>query len=129
MLMWLDHYSSACRECPDLVAVYEAIDGRLALLLRQTLVPLPEESPAFRRATRSAARIIVDKLRAAGFRRGFIVLQWHPLGPGADIMRTWPCRNKAAPGPRGSRCSPIKTPRKPTSRRPGPAATKTTPHA
>src|SRR3989442_1443997 len=100
MLMWLDHYSSACRECPDLVAVYEAIDGRLALLLRQTLVPLPEESPAFRRATRSAARIIVDKLRAAGFRRGFIVLQWHPLGPGADIMRTWPCRYEADPARR-----------------------------
>jgi len=98
--MWLDHYSSACRECPDLVAVYEASDSRLALLLRQTLVPLPEESPAFRRATRSAARIIVDKLRAAGFRRGFIVLQWHPLGPGADIMRTWPCRYEADPARR-----------------------------
>ena len=40
--MWLDRYSAVCQECPDLVAVYESPDGRFALLLRQTVVPLPE---------------------------------------------------------------------------------------
>src|SRR5882724_6448601 len=98
--MWLDRYSVVCRECPDLVAVYEATDRRIALLLRHTLVPLPEEYPAFRRATRNAARTIVDSLRAAGFRRGFVVLQWQPLGSAAEIMRTWSCRYEADAGRR-----------------------------
>src|SRR6266850_2214934 len=98
--MWLDRYSVVCRECPDLVAVYEAPDRRIALLLRHTLVPLPEEYPAFRRATRNAARTIVDSLRAAGFRRGFVVLQWQPLGSAAEIMRTWSCRYEADAGRR-----------------------------
>ena len=30
--MWLDRYADICRECLDLVAVYEASDGRIALL-------------------------------------------------------------------------------------------------
>jgi hypothetical protein len=93
--MWLDRYSAVCRECPDLVAVYEAPDGRFALLLRQTLVPLPEEFSSLRRTTRSTARAVADKLRAAGFRGGFMVLQWQPLGIAADIMRDWPCRYEA----------------------------------
>ena len=49
--MWVDRYSAVCRECPDLVAIYESPDGRFALLLRQTLVPLPEEFSSLRRAT------------------------------------------------------------------------------
>src|SRR4029453_11599755 len=78
--MWLDRYSVACQECADLVAVYEAPDRRIALLLRQPLVPLPEELPSLRRATRSAVRMVTGKLRAAGLHGGFMVLQWQPLG-------------------------------------------------
>jgi hypothetical protein len=93
--MWLDRYSAVCRECSDLVAVYEAPDGRLALLLRQTLVPLPEEFSSLRRTTRSAARAVSGKLRAAGFRGGFMVLQWQPIGTVAAAMKDWPCRYDA----------------------------------
>jgi len=42
--MWLDRYSVVCQQCPDVVAAYEAPDGRIALLLRHTLVPLPRSS-------------------------------------------------------------------------------------
>src|SRR5215510_12847230 len=77
--MWLDRYSAVCPDCPDLVAVYEGPDGRIALLLRQSLVPLPEEFASLRRMTRNAARTASSKLRAAGFRGGFMVLQCHPL--------------------------------------------------
>src|SRR5262249_29551612 len=90
--MWLDCYDAVCRECNDLVAVYEAPDGRIALLFRHTLVPLPEEFASLRRATRSAARAASSKLRAAGFRGGFMVLQWQPLGAVAGVVREWPCR-------------------------------------
>ena len=93
--MWLDRYSAVCQECPDLVAVYEAPDGRIALLLRHTLVPLPEEFVSLRRTTRSAARAAADKLRAAGFRGGLMVLQWQPLGTAAAVMRDRPCRYEA----------------------------------
>ena len=93
--MWLDRYCAVCQECPDLVAVYEAPDGRIALLLRQTLVPLPEEFASLRRTTRSAARMASSKLRAAGFHGGFMVLQWQPLDTAAAVMRDWPCRYEA----------------------------------
>jgi len=95
--MWLDRYADICRECLDLVAVYEAPDGRIALLLRHTLVPLPEEFATMRRMTRSAARAAADRLRQAGFRGGLLVLQWQPLGAAADIMRAWTCRYDADP--------------------------------
>jgi hypothetical protein len=93
--MWLDRYSAICQEYPDLVAVYEAPDGRIALLLRQTLVPLPEEFSSLRRITRNAARAVTGQLRAAGFRGGFMVLQWQPLETAASVMRDWPCRYEA----------------------------------
>jgi hypothetical protein len=93
--MWLDRYSTVCQECPDLVAIYESPDGRLALLLRQTLVPLPEEFSSLRRATRGAARAATSKLRAAGFHGGFMVLQWQPLGTADAVMKDWPCRYDA----------------------------------
>lgn len=99
--MWLDRYSVVCRECPDLVAVYEAPDRRIALLLRQTLVPLPEELPSLRRATRSAARMVTGKLRAAGFHGGFMVLQWQPVEIVTAIVRDWPCRYDADTARRG----------------------------
>jgi hypothetical protein len=90
--MWLDRYAALCRDCPDLVAVYESAGGRLALLLRQTPVPLTQEYLGWRADTRHAARAIIDKLRGAGFRGGAVVLQWLPPDEVAEIMRTWPCR-------------------------------------
>ena len=95
--MWLDRYCAVCQECPDLVAVYEAPDGRIALLLRQTLVPLPEEFASLRRTTRSAARMASTRLRAKGFHGGLMVLQWQPLDTAAAVMRDWPCRYEADP--------------------------------
>lgn len=92
MRMWLDRYAEACRTCPDLVAVYESPGGRLALLLRQTPVPLNEEYSAWRDDTRRAARAAVERLRAAGFRGGVVVAQWLSLGEVAEIVATWPCR-------------------------------------
>ena len=90
--MWLDRYSVACQECHDLVAIYESPDGRLALLLRHTLVPLPEEFSSLRRATRAAARTATGRLRAAGFQGSFLILQWQPIGTTAVAMKNWPCR-------------------------------------
>jgi hypothetical protein len=98
--MWLDRYSAVCRECPDLVAVYEAPEGRLALLLRQTLVPLPEEVSSLRRSIRGAAHAASGKLRAAGFRGGLLVLQWQPLETVAAAMREWSCRYVGDPARR-----------------------------
>lgn len=90
--MWLDCYAEACRTCPDLVAVYESPGGRLALLLRQTPVPLDEEYNTWRDDTRHAVREAVQRLRAAGFRGGVVVAQWLSLGDVAEIVATWPCR-------------------------------------
>jgi hypothetical protein len=98
--MWLDRYSAVCRECPDLVAVYEGPDSRIALLLRQTLVPLPEEFASLRKTTRTAARTASSKLRAAGYHGGFMVLQWQPLETAAAVTRDWPCRYDADPARR-----------------------------
>jgi len=95
--MWLDRYAAVCRECNDLVAIYEAPDNRIALLFRHTLVPLPEEFSSLRRATRSAARAASSKLRSAGFHGGLMVLQWQPLGTVAGVVRDWPCRYDADP--------------------------------
>ena len=92
MRMWLDGYTVLCRECPDLVAVYESSGGRLALLLRHTPVPVMQEYGAWRAETRKTAHIIVAKLRRAGLRGGVIVLQWLPLSGVAKIVRTWVCR-------------------------------------
>src|SRR2546426_499669 len=92
MRMWLDGYTVLCRECPDLVAVYESSGGRLALLLRHTPVPVMQEYGPWRAETRKTAHIIVAKLRRAGLRGGVIVLQWLPLSGVAKIVRTWVCR-------------------------------------
>src|SRR3989442_10926025 len=71
--------ASVCCRHPDLVAVYEAPDGRLALLLRQTLVPLGEERGGWFNDTRRAAHAAVASLRAAGVTQDVTVLQWRPL--------------------------------------------------
>jgi hypothetical protein len=62
------------------------------MLLRHTPVPLTEEYAPWRIDTRTAARGIVAKLRAAGFQGSSVVLQWLPLREVAEIMGTWSCR-------------------------------------
>jgi hypothetical protein len=90
--MWLDRYVASCRNCADLVAVYESPGGRVALLLRQTPVPLSEERAAWLADTRRAAHAIVEQLRAAGFPGGVLLVQWLPVGEMAEILATWSCR-------------------------------------
>ena len=87
---------------PDLVAVYASRAGRLALLLRQTLVPLPEERDPWLRETRAATRAVVGGLRAAGWRHPCLVLQWRPLGQVARVLRRWRCVYEADPGRRAA---------------------------
>src|SRR3989442_12216517 len=82
--MWNGELASVCRRHPDLVAVYEAPDGGLALLLRQTLVPLHEERGRWFNETRRAARAAVASLRAAGVIEDVSVLQWRAPPGGAQ---------------------------------------------
>src|SRR5204862_143444 len=41
--VFAERYAQACRRHPDLVAVHESPNGDIALVLRHTFVPLPEE--------------------------------------------------------------------------------------
>jgi hypothetical protein len=94
---WRSDHAEVCRGHADLVAVYESRDGRFGLLLRQTLVPLQEERPEWSDATRRAARGVVQGLRAAGLRGGFLVLQWCQMRDVAAILSTWTLRFDADP--------------------------------
>lgn len=87
--MWDERLAAVCRRHPDLVAVYESSRGRLGLLLRQTLVPLSAEQVAWLAETRGVARDVVQDLRAAGFQRGTVVLQWLPVADVARIVARW----------------------------------------
>lgn len=82
----------ACRAEPDLVAVYEAPNGSLGLLFGHTVVPLTEERPLWREATRRAAGAVIARLRSANVDGRFVVLQWLPLEEVARILRHWTCR-------------------------------------
>src|SRR5207247_1739043 len=62
-----ERYAQAGRRQPDLVAGHESPNGCSALVLRHTLVPLPEEHAGWERETRAAARDVIDDLRGAGF--------------------------------------------------------------
>ncbi len=90
--MWNGELASVCRRHPDLVAIYEAPDGGLALLLRQTLVPLHEERGRWFNETRRAARAVVTSLRAAGVTDDVSVLQWRQLADVAAVLTGWLCR-------------------------------------
>jgi hypothetical protein len=83
-------YAQPCARHSDLVAVHEAPDGTIALLLRHTLVPLPEEHAAWERDTREVARDVTDDLRNAGFAGDIVVAQWLPMHRLAHIFDTWP---------------------------------------
>jgi hypothetical protein len=87
--MWDERLAEVCRRHPDLVAVYESSRGRLALLLRQTLVPLSAEQVSWLAETRAVARAVSEDLRAAGFRCGVVVLQWLPAADVARIVARW----------------------------------------
>lgn len=87
--MWDERFAETCRQHPDLVAVYESAQGRLGLLLRQTLVPLDAERVEWLTETRAVARRVIGDLRGGGFTDGAVVLQWLPMGDLACIVARW----------------------------------------
>ena len=89
MDIWEDRFSEVCRRHHDLVAVFESPRGRLALLLRQTLVPLGPEHFEWLAETRATARAVIADLRTAGFDGATVVLQWLPFGDVANIVARW----------------------------------------
>jgi hypothetical protein len=89
MDIWEDRFIEVCRRYRDLVAVYESPRGRLALLLRQTLVPLGPEHFEWLAETRATARAVIADLRVAGFDGATVVLQWLPFGDVASIVARW----------------------------------------
>ncbi len=93
----MSRFATVCRRHPDVVAIHEAPDGRLALLLRQTLVPLHEERGRWLNETRRVARAAVSSLRAAGVTEDVTVLQWRRLDDVAHILACWSCRYLADP--------------------------------
>jgi hypothetical protein len=99
--VFAERYAQACRRHPDLVAVHESPNGDIALVLRHTLVPLPEEHAEWRRATRAAARDVLDDLRGAGFERSVVVAQWLPVPRLARIFDSWPRRWEGDPARAG----------------------------
>src|SRR5258708_37328665 len=98
--VFAERYAQACRRHPDLVAVHESPNGDIALVLRHTLVPLPEEHAEWRRAPRGAARDVVDDLRGAGFEGGGVVAQWPPAARLARRFGPWCRRRGGGPAPR-----------------------------
>jgi len=98
--MWAPTFEAVCRENPELVAVFESPHGRLALLLRHTLVPLPHERTRWSAETRLVANVLTKALRSAGNSDAPVVLQWRPLRQVVHILRRWPCRYDADPARR-----------------------------
>lgn len=78
-----------CRRHPDVVGAWEALDGTLALLLQQTILPLPEERGRWYHDTRRVARAVVADLRASGLTDEVTVLQWRPLEDVAAVLTGW----------------------------------------
>lgn len=93
--MWCRRYEAVCRRHPDLVAVYQSGPGRLALLLRQTVVPLLEEQHRWLDETRRASRAVIAGFRAAGARSPIVVLQWRPLEEMGHVLGAWTLRYDA----------------------------------
>ena len=71
--------------------MFESPLGRLALLLRQPLVPTPEERADWLTATQRSARVVTACLRAVGRCDEITILQWQPLRQVAHIMADWDC--------------------------------------
>jgi hypothetical protein len=87
--LWDPSFEAVCRKHADLVAVYESRGGVWGLLLRHTMVPLPDERRQWREATRRTARAVMDDLRAAGLTGRFVIVQWCSLGEAVRILRAW----------------------------------------
>src|SRR5438477_12127069 len=97
--VFAERYAQACRRHPDLVAVHESPNGDIALVLRHTFVPLPEEHAEWRRATRAAARDAPDDLRGARFEGSVVVAQRLPVPRPARISPPRPRRGEGGPPP------------------------------
>jgi len=89
--MWDEACTAVCRSHEDVVAVFESPLGRLALLLRQPLVPAPDERADWLSATQRSARAVTASLRAVGRSDEITILQWQPLRRVAHIMADWDC--------------------------------------
>jgi hypothetical protein len=90
--MWSPALAEACARHPDLAAVHESPTGTLALVLRHTIVPLPEERGTWLSETRAAAQGVVDDLRRAGFAGRTVVAQWLSVPRLDYVFDTWPSR-------------------------------------
>ena len=101
--MWVEAYEAICRKHLDVVALFESPHGKLAVLLRQSLVPLPHERGRWLTETRRAAHALTADLQAAGTAgaaNGITVLQWRPFAHVAHILHRWACRYDANPARR-----------------------------
>ncbi len=98
--MGSDRYAVPGRAHRDLVAIYESRSRELALLLRQTVVPLAVEHDRWLVETRKVARAVRADLRAAGFDGRVLILQWQPLETVARVLREWTCRYDGDPARR-----------------------------
>lgn len=97
---WHDGYTEVCRKHPELVAAFESSRGRLALLLRDTLVPIDAEAEDWARSTRSAAGRVIRDLRAAGVTAPIVLLQHRSLKETAHVLASWTCRYDGDPARR-----------------------------
>lgn len=97
---WSDRHAEICRRHRNVVAVYESSDGRYALLLRDTLVPIGDEQRAWLRSTRATARAVFRELRASGLARRFYIMQWWSFERVAHVFDWWTCRYDADPARR-----------------------------
>jgi hypothetical protein len=82
----------------DVVAIYVAPDGRLAVLLRQTVVPLLEERDGWLAETERAAREASAALGVSS--STLLVLQWQPLADVVAVITEWQCVHEADPARR-----------------------------
>ena len=89
--MWSEAFSSICRRHPEVVAAFESPHGRLALLLRDPLVPDPEEAVQWCNAIALGGRTVATSLRDAGLTVDVTVLQWCSLPQVADVVAHWDC--------------------------------------
>jgi hypothetical protein len=89
--MWDEACTAVCRRHADVVAVFESPLGRLALLLRQPLVPAPDERADWLTATQRSARDVTASLRTVGRSDEIVILQWQPLRRVVRIMADWDC--------------------------------------
>ncbi|MBI1734834.1 MAG: hypothetical protein HYR51_06650, partial [Candidatus Rokubacteria bacterium] len=90
--MWTADWHAVCRRHRDLVGVYEAPDGTIALLLRHPLVTLPDEHARWLDDTVHVADAVIADLTTVGLEAEPIVLQWFRPPETARILAEWRCR-------------------------------------